>query len=356
MTAISETELEHHLRHALLLHTDAQDCELAVESSNRDGGGLVLNGKGGLVAAERILGSDLGFRRPILVDASAYAGRRRRFASDPFDRDWMRHQRRLGLPAVLPDAGYVAEDDEDGLLSVLYRVHEEPQGTVALLALHHSWTDPKHGQPTLKQHALAAGVPLALVLEHPKDPMQVRRSVHGLVDLLDAAPSTMLLRSDASAVGSLCYGAIAAAVGTRTGLRHLYPLGRRGGRKASIAVFVRSTMSYITLAKLDRAYQMDPDNDLWRCGCDVCADADLSWVGSSPDPWQSAYLHSVEVLHQIRRDLFDNNLTPQQRRQAWIAQCDSAIFRHDELSELTDWEPPAYLGNWDSLRAREATA
>lgn len=355
MTASKDTELENRLRHALLVHTDADKWELAIERSDRDGGGLVLHGPRGLTSA-RYIKEKTDYRRELLVEASAYSGKGRKLASDPFDHDWMNQQRRLGLAAILPDAGYIDQDDEAGLVSILSRVKDDRQDTVALLALNRTWMDHKHGLSTLKHHIADAGVPVALVLEHSRDPLSRRYALAGLVSLFDTGVPVMLLRCDASAVGALCFGALAAAVGTRTGLRHLYPLGPGSGGPTtpSIAVLVRGMLSYISLEKLDLAYSADPDNHLWWCDCEVCGGRDLSWLGSAPNPEVAAYLHSVEVLYQIRHDLFEEALTPTERRQAWIAQCDAAIFQHDWVAENIGWDPQPVLGNWTSLRDLEA--
>ncbi len=355
MTATTNAELEQRLQHALLVHTDADAWELAIERADREGGGLVLHGRRGLEVARYVL-DQKKFDQPILLDASAYTGKRRKLASDSFDTNWIRQQQRLRLPAVMPDAGYVGEDDEAGLLSILQRVHEEKPGTVAPLALHRSWLNAKHGLPTLHHHVREAQVPIAVMLEHTADPLGVRYVLRGLVELLQLDVPVFVLRCDTSALGALCFGAFAAAVGTRTGLRHLFPLSNGGPPSApSAAALVRDTLSYLRLEKIDQAVAADPDNHMWWCECGVCNGQDLSWLNTSTSPEAFAYMHSVEVLYEIRADLFAEEVTPQQRRQAWIARCDAAIFRHEEIAAGSyTWEPPDFLGNWTSLRDREA--
>jgi hypothetical protein len=67
-------------------------------------------------------------------------------------------------------------------------------------------------------------VPVAVVIEHESDPFGVRYVVTGFLELLDAVRvPVLLLRSDVSALGALCHGAHAAAIGTTSALRHLYP-------------------------------------------------------------------------------------------------------------------------------------
>ncbi|WP_367127420.1 hypothetical protein [Saccharothrix sp. HUAS TT1] len=358
MTA-THTDLEHRLRDTLLIHTEAARWDLAIERSDRDGGGIVFHGHPGLTSAEHVL-ARTAYRRPILLDAGAYAGEKRKFASEPFDDNWTGRQRRLGLPAVLPDAGYVAEDDELGLVSVLARVQDAGGNTVAPLALHRSWLKPDHGLPALLGHVADAGVPIAVALEHAYDPLSVRYVLEGLVDLLGVGVPVIVLRCDVSAIGALCFGALAAAVGTKTSLRHLYPMtagGGGGGATASPAALVRELLSYLRLSRIDQGVAADSDNSLWQCGCEVCGGQDLSWINSTSRPEQLAYLHSVEVLYDIRRDLFEAATTAEERRRTWIAQCDAAVFRHLEIdTESFAPTPQKVLGNWISLRNREASA
>lgn len=340
------------LHQALLVHTDADRAELAIERADRETGGLVLHGKDdGLMAARHII-NHKGFTRPVMLDASAYTGKHRKTAKDEFDANWISQQRRLGLPVVLPDAGYVAENNESGLMSILSRVHDDQPDMVAPLALHKSWLNAKEGLPTLLRHVSDAGVPIALIIEDAGDPYATRYALQGLVEVLHLGAKVYVLRCDVAAVGALAFGAEAAAVGTRTGLRHLYPQkDGGGGGAAQIAALVRGTLSYISLDKIDKEVQKDPDNQLWWCECAVCGGQNLSWIKAAPEPEVMAYLHSVEALYQIRDDLFENYATPAERRRAWIAQCDSAIFQHEDID--SDWRPQRVLGNWASLREIE---
>ncbi|MCS7484632.1 hypothetical protein ACFFQW_41085 [Umezawaea endophytica] len=342
------------LRQALLVHTDANRAELALELADRDGGGLVLHGKGKALMAARHLKYAKKFQRGLIVEADAYTGKHRKLAADAFDANWISQQRRLGLSVVLPDGGYVAEGDESGLYSILARVKADGQpDLVAPLALHKSWLDAKAGLPTLLRHVIDAGVPVALTIEHPKDPYATRSLLQGLVEVLQLEVKVYLLRCDVAAVGALCFGAEAAAVGTRTGLRHLFPRKENGGGGAmpSVAALVRGMLSYISLDKIEPEIQQNPDNDLWKCGCVVCGGQSLSWIKSAPKPEDAAYLHSVEVLYQIRAELFDNLATSAERRLAWIGLCDSAIFQHEGTA--ADWNPQRVLGNWASLRGAQ---
>jgi hypothetical protein len=78
------------------------------------------------------------FRQPLLADRERYKGNGRLSAGHQFDPDWIGRQRRLHLPVIMPDAGYIAESDVVGLRSVLERSAAIP-GAIAPLALASWW-------------------------------------------------------------------------------------------------------------------------------------------------------------------------------------------------------------------------
>jgi hypothetical protein len=355
MAVPSPTRLRQSLADTLLVQTDAAHCMDAAECSDRVGGGLVLTGDKALSAAQYLLDIK-GYDRPILLDRGRYAGNGRTFAGSAFDTNWISRQRKLNLAAIMPDAGYVGEGDEPGLVSILTRAADMGEGVVATLGLHLSWLDAKRGLGTLIEQVGQAGVPVAIALEHQKDPLAKLYALDGLVELLAQPVPVILLRCDVSAIGALCFGALAAAVGTSTGLRHIYPLPKKdangGGTAAKTAAVVRGCLAYVQLDKIDLAIQADPDNVLWECDCRVCNGQSLDWLGSAPVPESASYLHSLETLYRIRNDLLGNAATQAERRAAWIAQCDSAVFQHLDINK---WEPPQALCNWTRRGERELT-
>ncbi|HUR08495.1 MAG TPA: hypothetical protein VM347_38565, partial [Nonomuraea sp.] len=112
----SHSRLNTALTDVLLVQADASDAhvDIAIERANRVGGGIVLTGEKALQKAEHLVRVQR-YGRPILVDRSRYTGKNRLPASAAFDVGWIQQQRLLGLPAVIPDGGYVDEYDEDGL-------------------------------------------------------------------------------------------------------------------------------------------------------------------------------------------------------------------------------------------------
>jgi len=347
----ASTALDRHLADVLLVQIDAGAYADAIECSDRAGGGIVLTGEKALAAAEYVL-DHRQYGRPVLIDRSRYSGKSRRRARDSFDPNWISRQRRLGLPVVLPDAGYVGRDDEVGLVSILTRVANLGPGVVAPLPLHPSWLNAKVNLPRLIEHIQVAGVPVAVALEHQSDPLSARYAFDGLMDVLKLPVPVILLRSDVSAIGALCFGATAAAVGTKSSLRHIYPVPKEDsfGRRPTTAAVVKGCLAYASLDKIALAVQVDREDLLWTCDCPVCAGQTLDWLGSAPDSEAAASLHSLETLYRIRRALFghDGLATAAERRQVWIAQCSSARFEHLRIERATAhrWVPPPALDHW----------
>jgi len=295
------------------------------------------------------------FPARLLLDANRYSGATRLTAQATFDQRWINRQRELNLP-VLTDSGYVAEGDERGLCSILSRAAALGDA-IALLPLHLSWLRSKTASDTLVGRVEEARVPVALVLEHENDPLGLVGVVPSLLRLLRSNAPVMPLRSDVSAIGALCMGAVCGAVGSSTALRHLYPQKDGGGRvEAQVAAVVKECLSFVRLEKVTIAAQTDPDDVLWQCDCDVCQRHPLPELALLPRPRQEtlASRHSFEVLLDLRDELL-NSPTDAARRESWRARCQAAQFRHFDVESVTDkWEPPRFLGRW--LKALEPTS
>jgi len=341
----------------LLVQCAPDEAMAAAAVADRPGAGLVVTASRGrrrdMLAVANYLRRMNDYRRPLLLDAGRYSGTRRVVASEAFSLDWTATQRELGLP-VLTDSGYVAEGDEAGLVSILERARDLGDA-IATLALHISWLKPDAELATLIHHVREFDVPVALVLEHAGDPLGVKAVMVGLPRLLACGVPVILLRCDVSALGSLCFGATAAAVGTRTSLRHLYPAPKDGdtgggGQQASISAVVKECLAFISIDKIAFAAQADPDNDMWTCACEACLQRRLHWFAMLPDRQQqetAAFRHSIEVLLDLRDQLLNPALTLPERRESWRQHCFNAQFRHDAIeSDLHAWNPPAFLGRW----------
>lgn len=345
----------------LLVQCDGRQALSAAGTADTEGCGLVITaeghrGRAGQVQvfrAARHLLDKAGFSRPMLLDASRYTGKNRLAASAEFDQAWIARQRELGLP-VLTDSGYVAEGDLAGVDSVLERA-EGLGDAIALLPLHLSWLKDRAATASLVARLADVTCPVALILEHKEDPFDLVGVAASLLRIIAAGPPVLLLRCDISAVGSLCAGALAAAVGTTTALRHLYPIPKNGGGGGGegspmIAAVIRECMAYINLNKILFAAQADPDDVLWQCDCEACLSVPISQLAMHPEQQRQedmAFVHSVNALLTLRNKLLKPGSTRAQRLASWRASCQLAQVRHMDVEQTTDkFEPPTSLRRW----------
>lgn len=341
------------LRDTLLVQCTGAQANDAQELADRAGAGLVVSTRqrrdvwAVAAAAERI-------GTPLLVDAGRYAGSKRRLAAEPFDPLWLKWQREAALP-VVSDSGYIGENDVDGLISVLGQARALGD-VIATLPLHGGWLDRARGLQCLLDQVHAAGVPIAVALEHRGDPLGVARSMDGMLALLRVGVPVVQLRSDVSGLGLMCHGAHAAAVGTSTSLRHLYPIttgGGAGGRPASISTVVQGCLSFVAIDKIALAVQADPDDSLWTaCVCPSCKGRQLDTIAQAPEHERPAraFGHALHTLFDLRDHLVGR--TPDQiaRQTSWREHCGSALARYEELDHAGQaWTVPPFLRNWHKV-------
>jgi hypothetical protein len=348
----------------LLVHCSANQALRCAPIAERPGAGLVISpyqrDEAGLLATAAYLLRQRQFEAPLLLDAARYAGQARLPASAPFNPRWLRRQRELGVP-VLTDSGYVDSGDESGLAGILHRAAVLPD-TVAVLPLHPIWLQDRMHRTVLTGHIRAAGGPIALVLEANRDPFALPGVVDGLLAVLDCGVPTLLLRSDVSALGALCHGALAAAVGTVAGLRHLTPRPPparagtpHGFRPAAPSAVFRPTLSYRRIGAIARAHRRHSDPDLFGCACTVCDGRDVDWMAelSDRDREVPAFEHSIRVLQDLRDELLPRATTAGTpagtAAQSWAARCADAVYRSRELG----WDVAPMLRHWQ--RASQST-
>lgn len=346
------------LRGALLAQCAADEVRSVRALVARPGSGMVITTSDPATAWQLASVRPAGER--LLLDASRYTGTRRVPASAPFRPRWLALQRDLGLP-VLTDSGYVAPGDVQGLRSLLSQAAHLGSNVIAMLPLASWWLDGAGGLPTLLDQVRRAGVPIAVALEHRNDPLGVGRTLRGVLQLLEVGPPVIQLRCDVSALGLLCYGAWAAAVGTRSSLRHFYPLPTGGGgppRRAKTSTVVRECMSYVDVDRIARGIQAEPEDSLWQaCPCQVCRGRQLDWISTLPTGIQrerAAAGHALEALLELRDGLLVNAGSPDDRA-SWYAQCDNALTRYEQLNHLDGTVTvPGFLRAWRSVALRSA--
>jgi len=325
---------------ALLVQCAPNQAAQAAELADRSGGGLVISGPHALKKAAEL--RRRGF--PILCDYQRYTGAKRAPAIAEFSHPWLACQRDLGGP-VLTDSGYVGKLDVAGLRSILRRTLRLGGNAFALLPLHADWLKVPRDRDILLDEVTSTGVPIAVALEHAADPLGVQQVLRGLLMLLTGEVPVILLRSDVSAIGALCHGAHAAAIGTTTGLRHIAPIPKNPGggfRAPAVAAFVPHLLSYVSVDKLAAAVQRTPDNHLWICECTACGGRTMdhfATIRSEASRQTYAFRHSIELLYLLREDFFTR---PVDYRHAWYERCDSVSCHHVEAGA----RPPGFLTAW----------
>ncbi|WP_154814622.1 hypothetical protein [Actinophytocola xinjiangensis] len=325
------------LRGQLLVQCQPGQAKNAARVASAHGAGLVLTGHTPRPVVRAL--REHGFTGPILCDANRYSGRRRSTALAGVRAEWTAEQHDLGLTAVT-DSGYLAEHDWAGLRRILSEASRQPGEVIAQLPLAARWFE--HSVDGLVAELNHFGVPVAVAIEHAKDPFSVRYLIRGFLSLLAADVPVLLLRADVSAIAASFHGAHAAAIGTTVALRHVYPRGGPGTpRLPSIAAFVPRLLDYRPLTTL--ATQTPPG---WSCDCPECAGRPLVTLARSPRPEATAFRHSLSAQLTLHAQL-RNRPAP---IAGWHELCATALAEHRTLAEtLPDWHTPTNLRAWYQL-------
>ncbi|GGT19989.1 hypothetical protein ACFFV7_27795 [Nonomuraea spiralis] len=316
-------------------------------------GGIVLTGEKATTLhpslRERLCG-------PLLIDRRCYAGgkSRRKAGAEPISRAWLDAQRALGVASVLTDSGYVGKEDMAALRKVLSQAKGAGADVTAVLPLHSSWLLAPWTDHLVDEICLYE-TPVALVLEHRSDPLGHIRAVAGLKCLLERATVPVsLLSTDISGLGAIAHGALWAAVGATSSLRHLYPADAspppppdNGTRRRHTLVL--PLLALMTVEKILEGVQAtleDPNlmHDVWTCDCRVCGNRTMEWLATASPTELAA--HTFEPLLHLHEGI--TTLFPQQRPDSWLAKCKNAIHRHHELNaqRRLSWGVPGYLQAW----------
>ncbi|NTW39835.1 MAG: hypothetical protein HGA44_08075, partial [Cellulomonadaceae bacterium] len=290
----------------------------------------------------------------VLIDANRYAGTCRTIGASTLDLDWVDAQLRAGLRYALTDSPYIPEGDTAALVGVLAQTRAMRRPVIAALPINYLWL--KNHATQLREAINRGGVPVALMVEHKRDPMGGQAVVRGLVHVLGAEQPVLALRCDASAIPAVPYGASGGAIGTLSGLRHLYPLPTgTGGRppNARISVWVPRLMAYISVEKVADLVQHPDIAHYFVCECTVCNGQTLDRITTDPQ----AYEHSIRALADFATRRIGVAVTPELQRLAFDSAVRIAQFAHLEIEERTGvpMNPPDFLGAW-AVAYRESLA
>ncbi|MFI7664170.1 hypothetical protein [Nocardia sp. NPDC049526] len=285
-------------------------------------------------------------RAAILLDASRYSGKNRGIGARCMTTGWINLQIKIGSRWALTDSGYIPANDLTALRAVL-RWESELTQVVTALPLAIQWL-------TLDYEALiaeltAAGRPVALMLESEGDPLATKAAVSGLIAVLRCPVPVLLLRSDTSVLGALAHGAAAVSVGTKSALRHIYPIvDTDGGFQPPPAAYVPALLSYKRLSIIEDGITRNPDLDVWKCDCSVCMGRSLIWIVNHPDPETAAFEHSLAAQSKLAKTLLAH--PSELRGSQWKTMCAVAQSNHELIVRKSGrtWEPAKALKAWVS--------
>lgn len=314
-----------------MAHGPASKANLLAPLTRQAGVGAVLTSRDPVTASKAIrtvLGQNPA--ASVLADADQYSGTTRHIGIDGMSADWINMQLRAGCEWALTNSGYIPAGDRDSLRRVL----ASPSGSdrvIVALPLAMSWLTEDRDE--LCAAINEAGMPVALMLEHEKDPLSSDAAVTGLIEVLACeVAGVLLLRSDSSTLGALAHGAAVVSVGTRSRYRHIFPLpdkddDREGGFTPPTSAFVTPLLSFKYLDLIADLHTRNPDSELWRCNCAVCSGRTIDWITTAVDPDTAAFEHSVAALALTASQLVADP-SPAIR---WQSMCAEAQLAYDEI-------------------------
>lgn len=247
---------------------------------------------------------------------------------------------------IMPDAGYIAESDVVGLRSVLERSAAIP-GAIAPLALANWWLYGT-GLQLLLAELRGVNVPIAVIMEHKDDPLGVRRIFNGLLTVIRTGIPVIPLRCDVNSVGLLAHGALAAAFGSRTALRHLYPIAKGGGgRPAKKSAFWPAGLALHYCDKLYDAVLASPTDLRWLCDCTICDGARIDRLATTGV--EDVRHHNFACLLDLRRRI-TRLPSPAERIRAWTSWARRGVEAHYAVNSGTvELSAPKALQHWQNV-------
>ena len=298
---------------------------------------VVMVYEGAIVPGKQ--GAKLAAKTPgVLVDPAVYLPQASTEPEPLFDYDdWLMRQQAAGVPLILTDTPRIRNNDISKLQKALARWDTIDEPTLVVLPLEPWWLRP--GLPRLIEEVRSAGRPVALVLLHSYNGLDIKGAVAGLEKFISAVKPlpVVLLRSDISAVGAVAHQAFAGFVGWSANSRH-GPLPvprpeRDDERDESPSVLVPALNDYLKMSKLS-VFARIRRLDVLRCDDRVCRGdsllrmADLSET-SLRDGRMLAFLHNLASTEQVARRV----LAAADPRDAWWETCHAGAELTASLAE-----------------------
>ncbi len=284
-------------------------------------------------------GAKLAAKTPgVLIDPAVYVPQARTEPETLFDYDdWLMRQRAAGVPLILTDTPRIRNKDMSALRKALARWDAIDEPTLVVLPIEPWWL--REGLPGLIEEVRAAGRPVAVVLLHRYNGLDISGAVAGLLKFISAVKPlpVVLLRSDLSAVGAVAHQAFAGFVGWSANSRHgPLPMRRPEGddeRDESPSVLVPPLNDYVKTSKLS-VFARIRRLDVLRCDDRVCRGdsllrmADLSETDLR-DGRMLACLHNLASTEQLARRVFAAADPPD----AWWETCNAGAKLIASLAE-----------------------
>ena len=310
-------------------------------------GGAMVSGKQGVKLASKTPG--------VLVDPALYDPRVKGVSDALFDYDdWLIRQQAAGVPLVLTDTPRIRNRDRSALRKALSRWAEVDEPTLVVLPIEPWWL--REGLSCLTEEVRSAGRPVAIVLLHRFNGLDVAGAIAGLLTFLSAVGEVpvVLLRCDISAVGGVAYGAFAGFVGWSANTRH-GALPMRLPERAedddepdqSPTIFVPALHDYFKASKLP-AFARIRRLEVLRCDDPVCGGSSLLRVTELGEVDLAAarvmtYRHNMASTEQITHRIF----SAPQPRDAWWEACKAGADMSASLAENGITLPaPRWLRQW----------
>jgi hypothetical protein len=292
-----------------------------------------------------------------VVDPFAYKGGEVAASNPLFPYDeWLQRQRAASVPIILTDSPRIEARDREALRTALRRWVTEPECVLVVLPLDPWWLNA--GLSCLIDEVATAQRPVAVVVMDAYNGLDSAGTVAGLVTFIRAVDPLPVvpLRSDASAIGAVAYGAFAGFVGVSTSTRHgPMPMPRRGDqdldeRDDSPSVFVPALHAYLKASRFP-AISRGGASDMLRCYDSVCAGESLLRIArlAETNPMAArtqGYRHSMAAHDRLARRVF----SAEEPRDAWWELCKSGA---DETAALIErgisLSVPRWLRQWLEL-------
>jgi hypothetical protein len=276
-------------------------------------------------------GAKLAANTPgVLIDPAVYAPNSSTEPETLFDYDdWLMRQRAAGVPLILTDTPRIPNNDVSELQKALARWDTIDEPTLVVLPLEPWWLRRHQGLPRLIEEVQSAGRPVALVLLHRYNGLDIKGAVAGLLEFISAVRPlpVVLLRSDISAIGAVAHQAFAGFVGWSANSRHgPLPMRRPDGddeRDESPSVFVPALNDYLKSSKLPALAHIRW-MEVLRCDDRECRGDSLLRIADLAetdlrDSRTLANLHNLASTEQLARRVF----AAADPRVAWWEACNA---------------------------------